>query len=203
MIYFHRKGTENKPVFMLFHGTGGDEHDLVGIIDTIDPEASIFSFRGDVSENGYLRFFKRIANGIFDQEDLKMRTDNLYNQIEELSKQFSFKISDVILLGYSNGANIIGSLLFSKNLKVKGAVVMHPMSIRKEILEPDLKNVPILVTAGTNDPICTIGESKKLIDQYKTAKAIVNQSWFEFGHSLSNLEIKAVNDWYWDLLKSK
>ncbi|HEY4579273.1 MAG TPA: carboxylesterase, partial [Savagea sp.] len=110
MIHHFFKGQAHRPVYLLLHGTGGTEHDLIPLAKQLDAQASILTVRGEVQENGMSRFFKRIAEGVFDLEDLKLRTERLYVFIQEAAKQYQFSVEDVVLVGYSNGANIAANL---------------------------------------------------------------------------------------------
>lgn len=203
MKYHYQQGKPDHPVLMLLHGTGGNEYDLIPTTNLIDPDATILSFRGDVNEFGNLRFFKRHTNGAFDIDDLKMRTDKLHSYIYQLAQKLKFNVEDIIALGYSNGANMIGSLLIGKQIPFKGAILMHPILSRRDIIPNDLSKTKILITAGTNDPLCPVGETKKLIDVLKNANADVTVKWFEFGHRLTVEEITEAETWYQNNKKSK
>lgn len=200
MKYYYRKGN-NKYVLMLFHGTGGNELDLLPLAEAIDIDATIISFRGDVDEYGNLRFFKRYANGMFDQEDLKVRTEQISKLIFDLADEHGFAVNDIVLIGYSNGANMISSLLFAKQINVKGAILMHPMVARRDVYPTDLTKTKILITAGVNDPICPVGETKLLAEIFKNGHAEVSVEWFEFGHRLTEREISSAAKWYQNIIR--
>ena len=200
MKYIYQKGQDDHPVILLFHGTGGDENDLLSIANEIDEKASVISFRGDVDENGSLRFFKRKPNGQFDYEDLVMRTEKLDLLIKELSVELGFDCNNLVAIGYSNGANIIGSLLFAKEICLKGAILMHPMVARTDVKPKNLSGRKILITAGINDPICPVGESRAVNDILKAAKAEVNIQWFDDGHRLTLKEVDVAKKWYSEII---
>jgi phospholipase/carboxylesterase len=109
---FQQGSQENAPVLLLLHGTGGTETDLLGLAEIVSPGSSVLSVRGNVSENGMPRFFRRLAEGVFDEEDLIFRTNELHEYVNEAAKQYGFDRKNVVALGYSNGANIAASLLF-------------------------------------------------------------------------------------------
>ena len=116
----------SKPVLLMLHGTGGTEQDLLPLADLIDPDASVLSVRGNVLENGMPRFFARLAEGVFDEEDLIFRTKELYEFIGTAAEEHGFDRSNVVAVGYSNGANIAASLLFHYEGALKGAKSSSP-----------------------------------------------------------------------------
>lgn len=197
MKHIFRKGTNpSKPVLLTLHGTGGTENDLIPLAAQIDPEASILSVRGNVSENGMPRFFRRLAEGVFDLEDLKFRTQELYEFIGEAAEQHGFDRSNVIAVGYSNGANIAGSLLFHYEDALKGAILHHPMVPVRGMDLPNLSGVPVFIGAGTNDPMCPAQESEDLKELLEGAGATVALHWENHGHQLTLSEVEAAKQWY-------
>ena len=115
----------------------------------------VLSVRGNVLENGMPRFFRRLAEGIFDEEDLVFRTKELNEFLDEAAKTYEFDRDNIIAVGYSNGANIAASLLFHYQNALKGAILHHPMVPRRGIEFPDLTEKFVFIAAGTNDPICS------------------------------------------------
>lgn len=194
--YIFKKGLKDKPTLLLLHGTGGTEQDLLAIGDMIDRDASILSVRGNVLENGMPRFFRRLAEGVFDEEDLIVRTKELFDFLEEASKEHDFDHHNIIAIGYSNGANIAGSLLFHYENSLKGAILHHPMVPRRGIDLPNLKDVPVFIGAGENDPICPAKESLELQSLLSNAGADTEIHWERFGHQLTISEIEAAGKWY-------
>lgn len=195
MIHLYEAGQKERPVLFLLHGTGGDEHDLLPLAAHIDETAAVLSVRGDVSENGMNRFFKRLREGVFDEEDLIMRTHNMANFLEEAAKNHRFDKKQLIAIGYSNGANLAGSLLFHHGEVLPKAVLMHPMVPRKDVILPDLTGVKVLITAGINDPLCPKFETQLLLEKLREAGAEVTLHWFSAGHQISREEIDAVKTW--------
>ena len=122
----------------MLHGTGGNELDLLPLAERIDEEASVLSVRGNVLENGMPRFFRRLAEGIFDEEDLVFRTKELNEFLDEAAEQYGFDRNHIIAIGYSNGANIAASLLFHYENALTGAILHHPMVPRRGIELPNL-----------------------------------------------------------------
>lgn len=197
MKHIFQRGTdETKPTLLLLHGTGGTESDLLPLADRVDRTASILSVRGNVLENGMPRFFRRLAEGIFDEEDLIYRTKELYEFLEEAASKYGFDRNHMVAIGYSNGANIAGSLLFHYEDALQGAILHHPMVPRKGVELPDLSDKPVFIAAGTNDPICSPMESKELQSILEKANADVELHWESYGHQLTLSEVDAAAEWY-------
>ncbi|KIL48800.1 hypothetical protein KP77_20110 [Jeotgalibacillus alimentarius] len=196
MHHIYHEGKPGKPVLLLLHGTGGTEQDLLPIADMIDPEASILSVRGNVSENGMPRFFKRLSEGVFDIEDLKHRTQELHEFLNDAAVKYSFDRENVIAIGYSNGANIAGSLLFHYSDSLKAASLHHPMVPLRDKELPDLSKISVFIGAGENDPICPPEETKDLTDLLKGADAHVETKWYNRGHQLIEEEVNDAKKWY-------
>src|SRR5699024_2127522 len=174
MKHIFQKGNDSsKPTLLLLHGTGGTEHDLLPLSDKIDPDANILSVRGNVSENGMPRFFRRLAEGVFDEEDLIVRTKELNEFLNEAAETYAFDRNEIVAVGYSNGANIAASLLFHYQHALKGAILHHPMVPRRGPDLPDLSNKHVFIAAGTNDPICSPEESEELSSLLQDAGAKV------------------------------
>jgi phospholipase/carboxylesterase len=197
MRHIYQKGNDpTKPTLLLLHGTGGTEHDLLPLTDIIDPTASILSVRGNVLENGMPRFFRRLAEGVFDEEDLVFRTNELNDFLNDAASKYEFDRSNVIAIGYSNGANIAASLLFHFQDALKGAMLHHPMVPRRGITLPNLAGKHIFIGAGKNDPICSPQESEDLATLLKDAGATVEIHWENRGHQLTITEVEAAANWY-------
>jgi phospholipase/carboxylesterase len=197
MKHIFEKGSDpNKPVLLLLHGTGGNELDLLPLAGKIDGEASILSIRGNVLENGMPRFFRRLAEGVFDEEDLQFRTKELNEFLDEASQKYGFDRNNIIAVGYSNGANIAASLMFHYADSLKGAILHHPMVPRRGIQLPDLTGTSVFIAAGTNDPICPSQESEDLKALLEGANASVQLHWENRGHQLTLDEVLAAAKWY-------
>ncbi len=183
-------------LLVMLHGTGGDETSLVEIADYIDNESSILGLRGNVNEMGLNRFFRRIKSNVFDIDNLKIETKNLKLFLEEFSQKTSIPLKKMVLVGYSNGANIISSLLFQYFVEFKGVALLHGMVPIKDIEFKSQKNQKIFISASKNDYIVPSKESIDLIELYKKNHAIVNDFWFEYGHILSQEELLKLKEWY-------
>ncbi|MGG1679943.1 alpha/beta hydrolase [Neobacillus sp. NRS-1170] len=197
MKHIFNKGTDpSKPTLLLLHGTGGNELDLLPLAGRIDEEASVLSVRGNILENGMPRFFRRLAEGVFDEEDLIFRTKELNEFLDEASQKYDFDRNNILAIGYSNGANIAASLLFHYQNALKGAILHHPMVPRKGIDLPDLSGKSVFIAAGTNDPICSPLESAELQSLLEDANARVELHWENRGHQLTVEEVEAAAHWY-------
>jgi phospholipase/carboxylesterase len=197
MKHIFNKGKDaTKPIFLLLHGTGGNELDLLPLAGMIDDEASVLSVRGNVLENGMPRFFRRLAEGVFDEEDLLNRTKELNEFLDEAAVKYEFDRDNIIAIGYSNGANIAASLLFHYQNSLKGGILHHPMVPRRGIDLPDLTGKKVFIAAGTNDPICPPSESSELQSLLENANAEVVLHWENYGHQLTRQEVEAAAEWY-------
>src|SRR6478672_7485730 len=196
MKHVFQKGKDStKPTLLLLHGTGGNELDMLPVAGRIDDEASILSVRGNVLENGMPRFFRRLAEGIFDEEDLIFRTKELNQFLDVSADKYDFDRDNIIAIGYSNGANIAASLLFHYKEALRGAILHHPMVPRRGIELPDLTGKDVFIGAGTNDPLCTAEESEDLYALLEKAGAKVELHWESLGHQLSLGEVEAAAKW--------
>jgi phospholipase/carboxylesterase len=193
---FKQGSDTSKPVLLLLHGTGGTEQDLLPLAEMIDPEASVLSVRGNVSENGMPRFFRRLAEGVFDEEDLIFRTKELHEFLDKAANEHGFDRSNIVAFGYSNGANIAASLLFHYDDSLKGASLHHPMVPLRGIQMPNLSEVPVFIAAGKNDPICPAAESEELDELLRGAGAKTTVHWEMNGHTLTGSEVAVAADWY-------
>ena len=180
---------------LLLHGTGGDESDLIPIGQKLDPAANILSPRGKVLENGMPRFFRRLAEGVFDQEDLVRRTHELADFVQQAAAKYGFDLKKLVGVGYSNGANIAGSMLLIRPDTLSGASLLRPMvPLVPEVL-PDLKGKKVLVAAGRYDPIIPAAEAERLVSLLRSAGADVEVSLEEAGHGLIAGTIETARRW--------
>ncbi|GGE39875.1 phospholipase/carboxylesterase [Pullulanibacillus camelliae] len=196
MIHLFKEGQPEHPVLLLLHGTGGNERDLLPLAAYIDPQAAVLSVRGNVSEQGMPRFFRRLAEGVFDEEDLIYRTKELNDFLDDAAKQYTFNRKNIVALGFSNGANIAGSLLFHYQEALKGAILCHPMVPRRGLSLPKLAGTPVFIGAGRRDPLIPQEETLELEDILIQADAKVLLHWEEGGHQLTQTELHAAQRWY-------
>ena len=180
---------------LLLHGTGGNEEDMIPLGHEIAPEAAILSPRGKVLEAGMPRFFRRLAEGVFDIEDLKFRTNELADFIENASKLYSFDLEYMIAVGYSNGANIASSLLLLRPEILSAAILFRPMVPFIPDTLQNLISKNILICAGEWDPIVPRQNTEKLLDIFKKAHTNVSIYWQKSGHELGQEEILTAKEW--------
>ncbi|MCA1366952.1 alpha/beta hydrolase [Bradyrhizobium sp. BRP14] len=189
--YVHKlkAGKPGSPILFVLHGTGGDENQFFGFGAQLLPEATIVSPRGDVSEHGAARFFRRTGEGVYDTADLARATQKMTNFVRTLAAEH--EASEIIGLGYSNGANILANVLIEEGILDK-AVLMHPLIPFRPKANPALAGRKILVTAGERDPICPAPLTQALADYFQTQKAAVEVEWHPGGHDIRQNEIAAV-----------
>src|SRR5690625_1421053 len=197
MKHIFKKGNDrSKPTLLLLHGTGGTERDLLPLAEKVDPDANVLSVRGNILENGMPRFFRRLAEGVFDEEDLVFRTKELNEFLDKAAEENDFDRDNIIAIGYSNGANIAASLLFHFQDALRGAILHHPMVPRRNIKLPDLTSKKVFIAAGKNDPMCPAQESIDLETLLAEANAEVEIYWENNGHQLTLTEVEAAAEWY-------
>ena len=193
--YGSRDNQSDTLTLLLLHGTGGNEDDLIQVGQMISPSASLLSPRGKVLENGMPRFFKRLAEGVFDIEDLKHRTRELADFVKAASNIYSFDLSKTIAVGFSNGANIAASLLLSYPETIIGAILFRAMVpfIPNSLIDLSDKNV--LLSAGMFDPIVSESQTQSLFDILEKSRANVTLKWQQSGHNLTELDILDAKEW--------
>lgn len=182
-------------VLFLLHGTGGTENDLIPIGREINRSAAILSPRGKILENGAPRFFRRLAEGVFDLDDLKFRTGELSDFIEKASDFYKFDLERVVAIGYSNGANMAASLLLLRPKVVSTAILFRPMTPLVPEILPDLSSKNIFVSGGLYDPIVRKKETERLVTLFKKCGAKIFVHWENSGHELRSEEITVTRNW--------
>jgi predicted esterase len=183
------------PVLLMLHGTGGDEHDLVSLAQTLMPGAAVLSPRGKVLEGAMPRFFRRLAEGVFDLEDLKFRTAELAGFVVAASSHYKFDLKRVIGVGFSNGANIAASLLLLRPGVLHKAVLFRAMVPIVPDPLPTLSGRSVLMSNGDRDPLVSVQETKRLASLLRTTGADVTVIMQRAGHQLIQEDIAAARDW--------
>jgi predicted esterase len=183
------------PTLLLLHGTGGNEDDLLPIGPMIAPGAALLSPRGKVLENGMARFFRRIAEGQFDQQDLALRTEELAGFIQSAAAQYGFDPKQLFAVGFSNGANIASSLLLRRPEVLAGAILIRGMVPFRPAEPPDLSGKPVLLLNGKLDPIAPPAEAEALESIFRSANADVQLHWENTGHGLTQGDLATARRW--------
>lgn len=178
---------------LLLHGTGGDEHDLLALGRELAPGAGILSPRGQVLENGMPRFFRRLSVGVFDEVDLRRRTEDLAGFIRRSRDEYQFQ--KLVAVGYSNGANIAASLLLLQPDTLDGAALLRPMVPLVPSTTPDLQRKPVLIAAANSDPFSPAEETARLGDLLEKAGATVSTHITPGGHGLTGADVQAAKHW--------
>ena len=180
---------------LLLHGTGGDERDLLPLGRMLASDAALLSPRGKVLENGMPRFFRRLAEGVFDVPDLIARTHELAQFVRDATAHHSLDAARVIAAGFSNGANIAASLLLLHPGLLTGAALFRPMVPFEPERLPDLSGTRVLVAGGTEDPIVPRRETERLAELLRVAKADVTTEWQRGGHGLMQEDVTSAHRW--------
>ena len=191
---------ESSPTLLLLHGTGGNEEDLVPLGETLAPDAAFLSPRGKVSEYGAPRFFRRLAEGVFDHEDLLFRTHELAEFVEAASEQYGFDPSKVVAVGYSNGANVAASTILLHPGLLRAAVLFRAMVPFEPDLTPDLSRMRVFLAAGRMDRMIPPESTQRLADILVEAGADVDLRWRDTGHPLTYKEVAEAKEWLSEVL---
>lgn len=178
-----------KPLLFLFHGTGGDEHQLLSLAGTVLPDAGIVAPRGDVSEGGAARFFRRTGEGVYDMDDLARATEKMTGFVRAHVKEQ--EPSAVFGLGYSNGANILASAVFAQPDLFDATVLMHPLIPFAPRIRSGEFRTRMLITAGRQDPICPSILTERLLSHLQAAGAEPDIVWHGGGHEIRPNELEA------------
>lgn len=190
------RSNKAESTLLLLHGTGGNEDDLLPLGRELDPDAQLLSPRGKILEGGRMpRFFRRLAEGVFDIEDLKFRTKELAEFVEKASRIYGFDARNVIAVGYSNGANIAASMLLLKPQTLSEAILFRAMVPLVPESLPNLSGKRIFMSSGLRDPIATREEAGKLSGLLRQARAVVDLQWQNSGHELTQKDIDAAKQW--------
>ena len=180
---------------LLLHGTGGDENDLLPLGRMLDPGAALLSPRGKVLEHGMPRFFRRLAEGVFDEEDLVRRTHELAGFVEEAAREYGLDGGRIWAVGFSNGANIAASLLLLHPGLLAGAVLLRAMVPFEPDVTPDLAGTQVYLAAGRSDTMIPPENTEKLAKLLRNAGADVTLDWQPGGHGIGRAEVEAARRW--------
>ena len=178
---------------LLLHGTGGDEHDLLPLGRAVAPGAALLSPRGKVLEGGMPRFFRRLAEGVFDEQDVIRRAHDLADFVQEARE--SYGLAAPIALGFSNGANIAAAALQLRPGALAGAVLLRAMVPLQSAPKADLNGTPVLILSGDLDPIVPDENAAQLAAMLGQAGAIVDHRVLPTGHNLSQADLTLTKAW--------
>ena len=186
---------KSKRTLLLLHGTGGNERDLIPLGHKLDPNASLLSPRGKTLENGMPRFFRRLAEGVFDLEDLQKRTNELADFVTSAAKHYEIDDKKIVAVGYSNGANITASILLLRPKILSAAILFRAMVPLVPEKQPDLSAVRVLISEGDHDPIVSAAEAGRLAGLLRSAGADVTIRFFQSGHELTSEDVNFAREW--------
>jgi predicted esterase len=197
--YIHRFRPPASPAspdtLIVLHGTGGNEDDLIGIAHTLAPGAAVISPRGNVLENGAPRFFRRLAEGVFDPAEVRSRGEELAKFIREAAARYGRDPKRIFALGYSNGANIASTVMLTDPSVIRAAVLLRPMLVVQPEEKTDLTGRAVLISAGRVDPIVPTESVEALAQLFEARGAEVTLNWQLGGHNLVPSEVKDAADW--------
>ncbi len=183
--------TETAPLVFAFHGTGGNEHQFFSFAQELVPGARVISPRGDVAEMGAARFFRRTGEGVYDMDDLARATEKMVGFVAAWKAQHSGV--PVYGFGYSNGANILASVMMARPDLFDRVGLLHPLIPWHPVPQPGLKGKHVLITAGRRDPICPWPMTEELINWTSAQGAVVTTHIHDGGHDLRQPEIMALS----------
>jgi len=195
MKHIFEQGMSDETIILL-HGTGGDETDLLLVGEFIDPAANLLGIKGNILENGIPRFFRRISMGVFDEESLIEETHNLKNFIDEAIEKYEINRDKMTILGYSNGANILASLLFFYPDFVKKAILLHAMVPIRHIEIKHHQETKIFLSSGKEDPLVLASEVLELKKMFEERNITCEHYESAFGHALTEIELRYAKRWY-------
>jgi phospholipase/carboxylesterase len=185
------------PPLLLLHGTGGDEYDLLPLGREIAPRSALISPRGNVLENGMPRFFRRFREGLFDQDDVRLRAKELAQFVTEAGHAYG--LGEPVALGYSNGANIAAAILLLHPRILKGAILLRAMAPLSDPPKPDLAGVPVLILSGASDPIAPRASMERLAGALGAAGALVERDTLPAGHGLTQADVARAKAFYQEM----
>jgi phospholipase/carboxylesterase len=195
LSFIHRfePGTSTAAPLLLLHGTGGDENDLLSLGKALAPDRALLSPRGKVLENGMPRFFRRLAEGVFDEQDVVKRAHELADFIAEAGK--AYKLKKPIAVGFSNGANIAAAILLLRPEALSGAILLRAMVPLAKPPQVDLAQTPVLIVSGASDPIIPASNANLLATMLENAHADVQHVMLLTGHNLTQNDVTLATKW--------
>ncbi|WP_204193435.1 alpha/beta hydrolase [Staphylococcus sp. GDY8P47P] len=177
MEHIYRPGKDNAQTLILLHGTGGDETDLIPLGTALNPDYNLLGIRGEINENGMNRYFKRLAEGVYDEEDLDYRGQRLLDFIYDAAERYHFDLTTTVLVGFSNGANIAINLMLRDTAPFKKALLFAPLYPIEVTTSKDMSDVEVLLSMGKHDPIVSMDQSAHVMNLFKQQGAHVTEVW--------------------------
>lgn len=187
--------SQSSRVLLMLHGTGGDENSLLDLAEALDPQANVLSVRGNVREGSANRFFRRLAEGVFDLDDLNRRTDDLAEDISDLTVRYGFDRQQVIAVGFSNGANIAASLLLRRWEAIGSALLIRSMTPYEPTSSPNLVGKRVLMLNGDRDPLVPVPNAQHLERIFRTYGAEVKFDLLQAGHEFTRRDLDLAIEW--------
>jgi len=198
-LYTHRfvpATAPGLPTILALHGTGGNEHDLIGLTQTIAPGCAIISPRGNVSERGMPRFFRRFAEGVFDLEDVQRRAGELAAFVAAAATEYQFDAKNVYAIGYSNGANIAIATMLLQPHSMRGGIFLRAQVTYKPEVLPNLAGKALFIGAGRSDQLIPANQSDELHQLLQQAGASATISWQNANHGLVQGDVEMAAGWF-------
>jgi predicted esterase len=202
---FRPASVEGGPTLLMLHGTGGDERDLLPLAQMLDPQAAVLSPRGKVLEHGMPRFFRRLSEGVFDEDDLRRRTVELADFVQSAANYYAIDPGRIVAAGFSNGANIAASLLLLKPGVLSGAILFRAMvplvpeaggqGPADRETPPPASDTPVFLSNGRRDPLIPAAQTERLVTLLRRAGATVTLAWQDAGHELTRPDVDQAREW--------
>ena len=189
-------GSSDSRTILLLHGTGGNERDLLDIGATIAPGARLLGVRGQVLEGGMPRFFRRMAEGVFDEADIIRRSADLAVFVSDAASEYGFDATQVIALGFSNGANIAAAMMLLNPDVLAGGMLIRAMVPLVPAATPSLAGAQVIMIEGTMDPLIPRANAEQLAAMLRDAGAAVTVHWEPSGHGLTPTDVAVARSWY-------
>jgi phospholipase/carboxylesterase len=194
LAFIHRfEAGTRETALLLLHGTGGDESDLLPLGRAVAPEAALLSPRGKVLEHGMPRFFRRLAEGVFDEDDVRHQANAIADFVGDARTRY--RIAAPIALGYSNGANIAAAMMLLRPQVLSGAILLRAMAPLSAAPQVDLAAKSVLIISGAQDPIVPAENAARLAELLRASRAAVEQRVLPAGHGLSNADVTMARQW--------
>jgi len=198
--YVHRfdppePGRSTGVTFLMLHGTGGDQHDLVPLARLLRPGAAVLAPRGDVLERGMPRFFRRRSDGVFDLDDLRRRTVALAEWTRLAIERYAIDPGKLVACGFSNGANIAASVLLTHSGVFAGAILLSPIVPFEPTTHVALAGTPVFIGAGRDDTMAPPAAAERLAALLRARGADVTLFLGAGAHGITPAELEAAREW--------